>query len=66
MANILLNQAPVITATVNVLNGSFTGRGWVGVGAHAIPLLAIAYYLIAGSTAAQEQAGRAADPARVP
>jgi hypothetical protein len=30
MANILLNLAPVITATVNVLNGSFTGRGWVG------------------------------------
>ncbi|HEX7160051.1 MAG TPA: hypothetical protein VF223_02315 [Trebonia sp.] len=42
---------------MNVLNGSFTGRGWVGVGAHAISLLAIAYHLIAGSTAAQEQAG---------
>jgi len=28
-------------------------------------MLAIAYYLIAGSSAAQEQAGRAADPARV-
>jgi hypothetical protein len=65
MANILLNLAPVITATVNVLNGSFTGRSWAGVGAHAISL-AIAFYLIAGSTAAQEQAGRAADPARVP
>lgn len=43
-----------------------SGRGWVGVDAHAISLLAIAYCLIAGSTAAQEQTGRAADPARVP
>lgn len=61
-ANVLMNVVPVVLGTVNVLNGSFGGSGWVGVGAHAIPLAALLFYLIASGTAAEPSARGATGP----
>jgi hypothetical protein len=61
-ANILLNLVPVVMGTVYVLDGSFGASGWVGVGAHAVPLLVILYYLTAGSATRQPQAERVTRP----
>jgi hypothetical protein len=49
-ANVLMNVIPVILGTVNVLNGSFGTSGWVGVGAHAIPLAALLLWLTASKS----------------
>lgn len=59
-ANVLMNAVPVALGTVNVLNGSFGASGWVGVGAHALPLAALLAYLAASRTARQPGAGAAA------
>jgi hypothetical protein len=61
-ANVLMNVIPVVLGTVNVLNGSFGASGWVGVGAHAIPLAALLLSLAATATAGEPGARGAAGP----
>jgi hypothetical protein len=64
-ANALLNLAPVIMGAIYVLDGSFTSTGWVGVGAHAIPLIGILFCL-AFATSARGRRGSAAQmPAEI-
>jgi hypothetical protein len=64
-ANVLMNVIPVVLGTVNVLNGDFGASGWVGVGAHAIPLAALLAYLTAAGTAREPGARGAAGPIKV-
>ena len=66
-ANVLLNLVPVVMGIAYVLDGSFGASGWTGVGAHAIPLLCVLYYLTAGPAFRRPHAERAAEPGiRVP
>jgi hypothetical protein len=60
--NVLLNLVPVVMGTVYVLDDSFGASGWVGVGAHAVPLLVVLYYLTAGSATRRPQAERVTRP----
>jgi hypothetical protein len=61
-ANVPLNLVPVIMGIVYVLDGSFGSSGWTGVGAHAIPLLFILYYLTAGPVSPRPPAERITEP----
>lgn len=60
--NVLMNLVPVALSTVNVLNGSFGASGWVGVGAHAIPLAVLLCYLAYARTGREASAPGAAVP----
>jgi hypothetical protein len=60
-ANVLMNLVPVVLGTVNTLNGSFGASGWVGVAAHAIPLVAILFYLTAAGSVREPSGSRTFD-----